>query len=357
MKNKVEDAEPTEGKAWPTVMNWVGRITALIGLFASLAGGITWLVRHHTLETERKTKMALAEAQAEQGDYQASVATYGEILKEDSTYRPALDLQLSTAELWIENFHAIAPEGQDTSTTAVAQLDQIMPILDGGLARSKGSQAADVQAHIGWAHWLNEKIAEREFGAAAEQNLRAALKLDPHNVYANAMLGNWILQNDGDFGEAMHDFDVAAATGKVRPFVRQFELGGLRYLDKKGARAAQVRVANDMRKNGEPLDDEYKSRILSFCFDPIVTDRGELTEALSAVPPDEAWKTYLWLDDNPHQEDHIMVHEFIRANLLEVSGDKAGSLAKFRTLQQELKNADGSMKSSVDAAVTRLSHG
>jgi tetratricopeptide (TPR) repeat protein len=355
MKDKAPNPEP-DSKGWPAAMSWVGRITALIGLGASLAGGVTWLVRHHAAASERTARMALAKAQAEQGDYQGSIATYQEILKEEPAYRPALDLELSTAEQWAENFHAAAPEGQSTTATAAAMLDQILPILDGGLSRAGRAQMPDILAHVGWAHWLNQSMAEREFGPAAEQNLRAALKLDPQNVYANSMLGNWILQNNGDLAQAMSYFAMAAATGKARPFVRRLEMGALTYLDRKGARAAQIRVANDMRKGSESLDSEYKSRILSFCFDPVVTEPGELAESLSAVPPDEEWKTYLWLDENPDQENHDLAHAFIHANLLEVSGDRAGSLTLFRTLQQELKSSDGRMKDSVDAAVVRLSH-
>ena len=37
----------------------------------------------------------------------------------------------------------------------------LIAILDAGLARTKGAAAADVQSHLGWAHWLNQHIAER----------------------------------------------------------------------------------------------------------------------------------------------------------------------------------------------------
>ncbi|MGA7340255.1 MAG: hypothetical protein WBE72_22115 [Terracidiphilus sp.] len=355
MKSKAQNAE-RRSKTWPTVMSWVGRATALIGLCASLAGGVTWLVRHHAQEAQRKAKMALAQAQAEQGDYAGAVASYAEILKTDPSYRPAVDGQLSATEQWVENFHVAVPDGESAAGPAAAMLDEIMPILDAGLTRSTGAQAAEVQAHIGWARWLNESMAEREFGTAPEQDFRAAVTLDPGNVYANAMLGNWMLQNNGDFDEAMRHLDVAVATGKERPWVRKLELGGLRYLDKKGARAAQVKVANDMRKGGEPLDESYRIRILSFCFDPQVTDHDELVESLSAVPADEEWKTYLWLDDNPSEEYREEVHEFIHADLLEVSGDKTESLEQFRSLQQKLKDSPGTMKDQVDAEVARLSH-
>jgi tetratricopeptide (TPR) repeat protein len=340
-------------------MTWVGRATALLGLFATLAGGVTWLVTHRRHAAERDAKMALAQAQVQQQDYPSAVASYGEILKDDPAYGPALDAQLNAAELWVENFHVVAPEGQDAAASAGAALDQVMPVLEAGLTRSKGTEAADVQAHIGWAHWLNQKIAEREFGPAAEQNIRAALAADPTNVYANSMLGNHLLiQTHGNVAEAMRYFDVALATGKVRPWVRGMELGGLDYLDLKGARAAQVKVANKMRKAGEPLDEDDKSRVLSFCFNPTTTGHDELVESLTAVPADEEWKTYLWLDDQSDDPgSQRLVHEFIQANLLEVSGNRARALEEFQQLSQELKNSASTMVDPVNAAIARLSHG
>jgi|SRR5580698_9139133 tetratricopeptide (TPR) repeat protein len=358
MADELGNLEGAVKKEWPVLISGVGGITALIGLCVTLGGGITWLVNHHRQEMERQARIALARAQEQQADYAGAIGTYDEILKSDSLYKPALDGQLAAAMHWVEDFHVIgARTDDDVAPMAAKEIDQIMPVLDAGLTRTKGRQMADVEAHVGWAHWLNQKIAEREFGPAAEQNLRAALSLDPNNVYANAMLGNWVLHNSGNIADGMHLFNAAVATGKERPFVRMLELGGLRYLDKKGARAAQVKVADDMRKGGEPLDEDYKSRILSFCFEPVVTDHDELVESLSAVPPDDAWKTYLWLDDNASGEYREQVHEFVHANLLELSGDKAGSLAMFRSLEVELKGSNGEMKTQVDAAVARLSHG
>lgn len=358
MADEVNKVDTGAKKVWPRFMGWVGSASALIGLFASLAGGVAWILSHHHQNAERQAKMALAEAQARQGEYEASIQSYGDILKADSSYRPALDEQLNTAMLWAEDLHAIATESQSSAAVAARELDEIMPILDAGLTRSKGSEAGDVEAHIGWAHWLNQRMAEREFDSAAEKDLRAALALDPSNVYAHAMLGGWMLQTHGDFDEAIHHLDLAIATGRARPFVRAMQLGGLRYLDKPGARAAQVKAANDMRKGGEPLDETYKRGIISFCFDAAVADHGELTESLSAVPPEEAWKTYLWLDNNAAGKyGRNLMHDFIDANLLEVSGKHDEALAKFRELQQKLRDAPGSMKNSVDAGVKRLSQG
>src|SRR5277367_5960288 len=164
------------------IMSWVGGATALIGLLGSLAGGVTWFVNHHRQQAARQAKMAVALTELNQQEYQAAVQSYGDILKDAPLNRPALDGQLSAAMLWVENFRVVAREEQNAADISAPALDQIMATLDAGLARTKGSQAADVQAHLGWAHWLNQHVAEREYGAAAEQNLRAALQLDNTNV-------------------------------------------------------------------------------------------------------------------------------------------------------------------------------
>ena len=355
MEEEVQKASSEVKKAWPVVMSWVGGISAIIGLIAGIAGGVNWYQNRHRQQAELQSKMAMAQIQVNQGEYQAAIQSYAEILKADSLYQPALDQQLNAVMLWVENFRIAARDNQNSAELAGPELDQIMSILDAGFARTKGSQAADVQAHIGWAHWLNQHIAEREFGPAAEQNLRAALAIDPSNVYANAMLGNWMLQNGKSLAEASQHFDTAVATGKARPLVRQLELGSFIDLDKAGARASLVKIANDMRKSNEPLADRDRSSILSFCFNPSLTDHQELVESLSAVPADEAWQTYLWLDNQPERDEtRSLIHDFIHANLLEIAGRQQEALQAYRLLQKELKDHPGSMANAVNAAVARL---
>jgi tetratricopeptide (TPR) repeat protein len=353
-----QKAEPGADKAWPFVMSWVGRTSALIGLFVSVAGGVTWLVHRHQQTAERQAQMATAEAQAKQGQYQAAVESYGVLLKSGPLDRAVLDAQLNTTMAWVEDFHVPARENQSGADVAAPELDEILTILSAGLTRSKGTQAADVQAHIGWTHWLNQRIADRDYGPAAEQNLRAALATDAENVYANAMLGAWMIQNDGNFSEAIGHLNTAVTTGKARPFVRKLQLGALVDLDKKNGRIELMKAANDIRKSGEPMDEEFRKRILDSCFDPIVTDHGEMAECLTAVKPDEAWQTYLWLEDKDGEtHGRNLDHDFVEANLLELTGRRQESLEKYRALQQELKGQSGTMKSLVNAAIVRLSRG
>ncbi len=353
---KTEKASPVK-----FILSWVGAATAVLGLIGSLSG---WF---HTFDTHRKqraeliAKMAVAQGQLKQGEYRASVRSFGEILKTDPLYSPALEGQLDAVMLWVENFQVLGRDGEKAADAAGPLLDEIMPVLDAGFARSKGSRAADVQAHLGWAHWLNWHIAEREFGPSAVQNLRAAVELEKSNVYANAMLGNWMLQNNGNFQEAIGHLNTAAATGKARPLVREMQVGGLLYHEVRGARAELVKAVNDMRKNGEELDDGQKHRILAFCYNPTVTNPTELAESLSAVPEDDAWKTYLWLDDAQGEDEtektQSLNRDFIYANLLEVSGKRTEALEKYRVLQRNPQTKHFTFKDRVDDAVKRLSQG
>jgi hypothetical protein len=354
--------ESRSARAWTFLLSWTGRITAIVGLCATITGGMTWLVAHHRQQRERGAQLALAQTQADQGDYQASVETYAVILKSNPLDRTAFENQLNTTMLWVENFRVLVPEGQSATEPAARALDEIMPILESGLTRSKGIRAADVQAHLGWAHWLNQCIAEREFGPAAEQSLRAALAIDTANVYAHAMLGNWMLQNHGNFSVAVEHLRAAAATGKARPFVRQLQIAGLAdSYDQIGARAELVKVANTMRTGGEPLIPDEKRRVFSICCNVAVNSYVELVESLSAVPPRDAWLTYLWLEDsNPVGSSdplRALTHDFIQAILLEISGQRPQALRKCRVLQQKLRGWPGtSLQVEVNSAVMQLAH-
>ena len=91
MDKHVQQSEQGAKSAWPDVMIWVGRATALIGLFATLAGGFTWFVTHHRQQKELRAKMDLAQTQASHGEYQASVQTYADVLKGNALFQLSTD--------------------------------------------------------------------------------------------------------------------------------------------------------------------------------------------------------------------------------------------------------------------------
>ena len=358
MNEQLQNIEVTAKRSWGVIMAWIGGITAVIGFIGTIGGGLAWFRNHHRQSSEYTTRMELAQTETKQRQYRAALGTYGEILKEDPLDRPALDSQLDTAMLWIENFSVMVPAGRDEGDISGPALDDIFPVLNAGLTRVRGARSADVQAHLGWAHFLNEKIAHREDDSVAVENWREALKIDPDNVYAHAMYGNWLLQSGGNLSEAIGHFQKATATNRALSFVRSLQLGGFLHLEVPGARAEMVRVVNQMRIAGEPLDPAMRSRILNWCFNPVVTNHAELAEALGAVSSDDAWKTYLWLSENAGgelAESDNLNQQFIHATLLEVNGSRDGALAEFRSLQKKLHGHPGSLLDQVEAEIKNLS--
>ena len=159
MNEQLQNIEVTAKRSWGVIMAWIGGITAVIGFIGTIGGGLDWFRNHHRQSSEYTTRMELAQTETKQRQYRAALGTYGEILKEDPLDRPALDSQLDTAMLWIENFSVMVPAGRDEGDISGPALDDIFPVLNAGLTRVRGARSADVQAHLGWAHFLNEKIA------------------------------------------------------------------------------------------------------------------------------------------------------------------------------------------------------
>jgi tetratricopeptide (TPR) repeat protein len=211
-------------------------MTALLVLTAARMGFGPWAGSH-----ERKLQieqlLRTAGTQAEQTEYESAFASYQQILRLDSSNKAAQKRQVDAAMRWLDNFHVLASEGQRPEEVAAPQLVQLKDVLEAGLARTSGkdTRAADILAHLGWAHYMNEKIALREFGNA-ERYLQQALAIAPTNVYANAFLGNWLLQGGGDRGKALSHFQTALATNRERSLVRSLQAGGLVHNDAPGLR-------------------------------------------------------------------------------------------------------------------------
>ena len=337
---------------------WVSVAAAIIIITFAAAGPL----RDYRQRNDRVGQLLeTAQAQTKYGEYESAFQTSQNAAKVKPGNRDVLDRELQAAMLWLRNFHVIVREDQRAEDIAAPQLAEIMSVLDAGLARSKGDagKAASVLAHLGWAHWLNQHIAEKEFGDTAERDLREALKLDPSNVFANAMLGNWLLQTHGNLEEALKCFDIAVKSKQERPWVRGMQLGGMIGNQDAGVRRELIRVANQMRTNAEPISDAYRQRALSN-YSPGVNSWDELKETLAAVSPDNAWATYLWLDGGTgsagDSEQQRFQREFIHCSILSLADRRTEALTGFRTLQHELQSRgyQGRLADHVSAAIKRL---
>ncbi len=206
-------------------------------------------------------EMQRAQAQVDHGDYATGVKAFSDLIEKHPRNKALRSARVDAAMLWIRNYHIAGAEGKDIAGAANAELSPLIAMLEAESAGVGGAQAATLAAHLGWAHFLRFKIAEADMMESAEPYFRQALRLNGHDVYANSMLGNWLLQTKRDaVTEAIDCFHTAVETGEEREFVRQFELGGLLSSpEQPTAQQELVRLSNEMRKNGESIDGGRKA--------------------------------------------------------------------------------------------------
>jgi tetratricopeptide (TPR) repeat protein len=303
-------------------------------------------------------EMQRAQAQVDHGDYATGLKSLTTLLETHPRNKALRSARVDAAMLWIRNYHIAGAEGKDLAGAANAELSPLIAMLEAESAGVSGAQAATLAAHLGWAHFLRFKIAEADMMESAEPYFRQALRLNGRDVYANSMLGNWLLQTKPDaVSEAMEHFQTAVEIGEEREFVREFELGGLMSSrERPTAQQELVKLSNEIRKNGEPIDGEEKHRILGM-YSMAFYNRAELTNLLSAVPPNESWATYIWLDDGVDRSDpewQGLQHSFVLANIDELSGREHEALLLYRRLAQNRRIAESSLGARTREAIQRL---
>jgi len=257
--------------------------------------------------------------------------------------------------LWIEQMRTPRHGVDEVAPKARIIFDRLTPILEGGLGTSTDYRAADVVAHLGWLNLLRWRIVGED--GQIEEHIRRALEMDPGNVYANAMLGEWLLLTHDSLADAKAHFATALKAGRAKEFVRECQLEGMIYDDDAGVRGELIRVANQMRKDGDAIGDDNRGRIHSYYSPNIGTD-AEMREVVSAVPPDEAWETYLWANPSEARASapNSIEGRFVRASIDEVSGKREEALQIYRELQTELKDPRVRVAERVRDAVRRLTH-
>ena len=346
-------SQEPERSSWSGAgLKWVAGITAVVGLITGLSGVVGPVKGWWTQGRQSKSMFATALKQEDLGEYPAAFDTLTEILKNKPGDIAALHARLDVTMLWIEDTWAPLHDSEEYAKQERPIFDRMTPVLEAGLGTSKDYRAADVVAHLGWLNLLKWKIVGED--GRMEELIRRALEMDPGNVYANAMMGDLMLQTGGSVTEARAHFDAALKTGKVKNFVRSCQLESMMYNDSPGVRGELIRVANQMRKDNDPLSDSNKGRIHSY-FSPTMDSDAELHEVVMAVPPDEAWATYQWVSP-PESDSGYNAQEarFIQARIDEASGKKADALKIYRELLQETAKSPGRLPQKVRDSVRRL---
>jgi HEAT repeat protein len=252
----------------------------------------------------------VVESQLEAHDYSAAWDTVTEANRSHPTGDALLPLQTKIASVWVRNLSVTPPQ------KFADVVDKLLPPLYRTAQRSKGVDAADALAHIGWANFL--KSREGGFKLDIDVKYREALQLDPDNPFAHAMWGHWLIVNGNHIAEAQQHFAVALKSGRERKFVREFQLAALQSVGADENAVELIRVCNQMRKENDLLPEESRNRLFGEIYfmhrDSVLANLDQI------LPADEHLATFQWLTQGIDKTKSIE-HTFFLARLLEASGN------------------------------------
>jgi hypothetical protein len=286
------------------ILKWVGVATAVISLILGARQLITIGMDRAQRSRESAEFVALARQQAARNEFVEAWRSLDQA--EERSQTAATDsARLDVAFRWLEE----GRPGPDQPFTRIT--DAVTPALDRALLDQQHPRRADILAHLGWATFLRSRTTGT---GDPEPMYKQALAIDPHNVYANAMLAHWLMWHGEPLEAARPYFEAALATGKERPLVRTFQLAAIRNRNNSDADAELIRVVDSMRRQNESLDartarDAYNGYVRRY------GPRGQTAQEKDpGLPPADLLATYLWLtrmpgmsSDNPKANDYVLM--------------------------------------------------
>ncbi len=247
--SEIPDA-PSRWRA--TALKWVGGITAGISLLLGIQQLVSWIGDGMQRRREAATLVEMARAQSARNAHAEAWAS----LDRAGQVRPDADLTDARVDVAFGWLHESRPGPEKDFRTIT---DVVTPALDRALVQAQGTRRADLLAHLGWATFL--RLRDGVSGDPAER-YNEALALDPGNVYANAMLGHWILWDGNDLAAARERFATALrGPAAMRPFVRRLQLAAL-VNEGEPADGELLRVAAELRKGS----DEVPTNVANYIY-------------------------------------------------------------------------------------------
>ena len=176
-------------KRLSNILKWVGGVVTVI----SLVVGMVTLSGYYQDWREKHDAVAelvdAADWLIKTEDYGQAWQMYEEALKLVPSSAKTLHGQFKLAKVWLKNFSS-------SKETADEVLNRITSILYRGLRKADADEIATILAHVGWAQVMR---AGRSMAVNVDVDavFQEALRSSPNNVYANVMLGYWLLIGRG----------------------------------------------------------------------------------------------------------------------------------------------------------------
>ncbi len=242
-------------------------------------------------------------------------------------------MQERIAMTWLRNIRITV--GEQTFSQIVAKL---RPTLSSGAAISKGEEAGDLLAHLGWCEYLRARDAVT--GTDPVSYFKKAVAVDASNPYAHSMWGFWLLYKDyeQDLPEAQQHFDIAVKSNRDRLWVRNRQINALlqHYIPAKEREA--IRVANAMRLEGTSVQEP--DRLWSIYEQALVRNR-DTQDFLELMPPDQHVATFKWLfPDGSFSDSKSAMYRYMLGRLEEAAGDHENAMASYKFVEQDFRQSE-----------------
>ena len=312
------------------------RMLALAGGMMAVAilgfAGYTHWEKQAVARTQAATAAATARQLCESRDhalawqrYEDAIARYPEV--------PSLRVAREDCGMrWLREIRV--REGKETFTDIV---NRVLPVLAEGAAGAKGQRAADLRAHMGWASFLRRR--EGVGGLDPQAQYEKALADDPSNVFAHAMWAHNILFRGRPVETARQHFDSALASGRERPYVRELQFAALLNSMESPAQIEAARVASEMRKSAEPINERLRERLWTYVYNAGLLSESRRASFMAGMRDPDGPSTFRWLfPENQVRDDRRDLWRFFLASLEQAAGERDAALARYEALQADLQH-------------------
>jgi tetratricopeptide (TPR) repeat protein len=306
-----------------------GGVLVVAGL--GFAGYSQWN-KQRVAQAQAATLAATAQQLCESKDHALAWQRYDEAI---ARYPELQSLRVSREDCgmrWLREIRV--REGKETFTDIV---NRVLPVLAEGATGSTGQRAADLHAHMGWANFLRRR--EGAGGLDPQAQYQKALTEDPSNVYAHAMWAHNILFKGGPVETARQHFVSALASGRERPYVRELQFAALLNNMESPAQLEAARVAGEMRKSAEPIDERLRERLWTYVYYAGLLSESRRTTFMAGMRDSDGPATFRWLfPENNIREDRRDMWRFFMASLEQAAGERDLALARYEALRADLQH-------------------
>ncbi|MEO8151240.1 MAG: hypothetical protein ABI723_26650 [Bacteroidia bacterium] len=318
-----------------TILKWIGIATAVV----SLTLGINqlnnlWNARQQRIATEIKIASLIKDAhtQRDADDYETGWKTLEQAHALNPDSRMVQDEQVDFAMKWLRDLLFINKTDQYIGVTS-----RLLPILYHAANETKGQEAADILAHIGWANYLQRFEVSSHLKIA--ELFQEAVNKDTLNAYAHAMWGFWLMKQERageNLKNAAVHFDDALRGKRDTVFVRLLQLWAFQQYDDPASKGQLFIAINNMRINNESISPDMKERIVDRAYN--YYSRDAIESISKKLSPADHLKTFLYLTNRMDFSDHPY-RKFSLAQLTEEAGDIPKALSIYQSM-----NVDSTLK-------------